>query len=78
MDSGFTGFTGFTPEQKRRIRKLVDEGMSEKLAREEVLGKGWVEFTAPPSSSLPSESSTQGVRNSSTTSRGSLCTFSTP
>jgi putative DNA primase/helicase len=43
MDSGFTGFTGFTPEQKRRIRKLVDEGMSAKLAREEVLGKAWVE-----------------------------------
>src|SRR5215213_907454 len=43
MDSAFTGFTGFTPEQERRVRKLVDEGMSEKLAREEVLGKGWVE-----------------------------------
>jgi putative DNA primase/helicase len=43
MDSGFTGFTGFTPEQKRRICKLVDEGMSEKLAREEVLGNAWVE-----------------------------------
>ena len=43
MDSGFTGFTGFTPEQERRVRKLVDEGMSEKLAREEVLGKAWVE-----------------------------------
>ena len=42
-DSGFTGFTGFTPEQVRRIRKLVQEGMSEKLAREEVLGRGWVE-----------------------------------
>jgi hypothetical protein len=42
VDSGFTGFTGFTPEQQKRIRKLVREGMSEKLAREEVLGKGWV------------------------------------
>jgi phage/plasmid-associated DNA primase len=42
-DSGFTGFTGFTPEQEQRVRRLVDEGMSEKLAREEVLGKGWVE-----------------------------------
>ena len=41
-DSGFTGFTGFTLEQARRIRKLVREGMSEKLAREEVLGKVWV------------------------------------
>jgi putative DNA primase/helicase len=43
VDSGFTGFTRFTPEQEQRIRKLVREGMSEKLAREEVLGKGWVE-----------------------------------
>jgi putative DNA primase/helicase len=43
LDSGFTRFTGFTPEQERRYRKLVDEGMSEKLAREEVLGKAWVE-----------------------------------
>jgi phage/plasmid-associated DNA primase len=41
-DSGFTGFTGFTPEQEQRIHKLVREGMSEKLAREEVLGRGWV------------------------------------
>jgi putative DNA primase/helicase len=41
-DSGFTGFTGFTPEQEQRIRKLVHEGMSERLAREAVLGKGWV------------------------------------
>jgi hypothetical protein len=29
--------------QLQRIRELVDAGMSEKLAREEVLGKGWVE-----------------------------------
>jgi putative DNA primase/helicase len=42
-DSGFTGFTRFTPEQEQRIHKLVREGMSEKLAREAVLGKGWVE-----------------------------------
>jgi phage/plasmid-associated DNA primase len=41
-DSGFTGFTGFTREQEQRIRKLVHEGMSERLAREAVLGKGWV------------------------------------
>jgi len=41
-DSEFTGFTGFTPGQEQRIRKLVREGMSEKLAREEVLGKGSV------------------------------------
>ena len=31
-----------TIDEERRIRKLVREGMSEKLAREEVLGKGWV------------------------------------
>jgi putative DNA primase/helicase len=42
-DSEFTRFTGFTPGQKQRIRKLVQEGMSEKLARKEVLGQGWVE-----------------------------------
>jgi putative DNA primase/helicase len=30
-------------EQLQRIRKLVREGMSERLAREQVLGKGWVE-----------------------------------
>jgi putative DNA primase/helicase len=41
-DSGFTGFTRFTPEQEQRIRKHVREGMSERIAREEVLGKGWV------------------------------------
>jgi hypothetical protein len=32
-----------TLEQARRIRQLTDEGMSERLAREEVLGKGSVE-----------------------------------
>jgi putative DNA primase/helicase len=32
-----------TLEQLQHIRKLVGEGMSEKLAREEVLGRGWVE-----------------------------------
>ena len=42
VDTGFTGFTGFTPEQEQRIRKRVREGMSERIAREEVLGKGWV------------------------------------
>jgi putative DNA primase/helicase len=31
-----------TVGQLQRIRKLVGEGMSEKFAREEVLGKGWV------------------------------------
>jgi hypothetical protein len=34
---------GATPEQLRRIRRLTDEGMSERAAREEVLGEGWVE-----------------------------------
>jgi len=29
--------------QAARVRELVREGMSEMLAREEVLGKGWVE-----------------------------------
>jgi putative DNA primase/helicase len=43
-DSGFTRFTRFTPEQVRRIRKLVQQGMSEPLAREVVLGKAWVEL----------------------------------
>ena len=38
-----SGFTGFTPKQEQRIHKLVREGMSEKQAREEVLGKGWVQ-----------------------------------
>ena len=33
---------GAALEQARRIRKLVEEGMSKRLAREEVLGKGWV------------------------------------
>jgi phage/plasmid-associated DNA primase len=42
-DSGFTWFTRFTPTQEQQIRKLVQEGMSERQAREEVLGKGWVE-----------------------------------
>jgi len=32
-----------TLEQLQRIRMLTQQGMSEKLAREEVLGKGWVE-----------------------------------
>ncbi len=30
-------------EQERRIQKLVGEGMSEELARDTVLGRGWVE-----------------------------------
>jgi hypothetical protein len=34
---------GTTLEQLQRIRDLVRQGMSETLAREEVLGKGWVE-----------------------------------
>jgi hypothetical protein len=34
---------GFTEDQERRISRLVGQGMREDLAREEVLGKGWVE-----------------------------------
>jgi putative DNA primase/helicase len=30
-------------DQEERISRLMDQGMSEKFAREEVLGKGWVE-----------------------------------
>ena len=30
-------------DKEQRIRELIREGMSEPLAREEVLGKGWVE-----------------------------------
>jgi P4 family phage/plasmid primase-like protien len=47
--SGQTNYRGLTTsesatlEQRQRIRELVQEGMSEKLAREDVLGKGWVE-----------------------------------
>lgn len=37
-DSG----SGLTPQQEQRIRKLMDQGMKEKFAREAVLGKGWV------------------------------------
>jgi len=33
---------GTTAEQERKIRRLVSEGMSERIAREQVLGKGWV------------------------------------
>jgi putative DNA primase/helicase len=32
-----------TVEQLQRIRKLVRDGMSDRIAREQVLGKGWVE-----------------------------------
>jgi len=43
LPTDLTPEEGATFEQLRRIRKLVEEGMSEKLAHEEVLGKGWVE-----------------------------------
>jgi putative DNA primase/helicase len=43
LSSGLKPGESATVEQLQRIRELVDEGMSEKLAREEVLGKGWVE-----------------------------------
>jgi putative DNA primase/helicase len=41
--SASSAFAGFTPRQEQRIRKLVHEGLSESMAREEVLGKGCVE-----------------------------------
>jgi P4 family phage/plasmid primase-like protien len=42
--SGSVGSVGsVTPDQEERIHNLVRQGMSEKFAREEVLGKGWVE-----------------------------------
>lgn len=31
---------GVNADKEERIRNLVDEGMSERLAREQVLGKG--------------------------------------
>jgi len=43
---------GATLEQVQRIRELVREEMAERLAREQVLGKGWVE---PLTSSQASE-----------------------
>ena len=42
LSSGLSPGESATLEQLQRIRKLIREGMSEKLAREEVLGKGWV------------------------------------
>jgi hypothetical protein len=33
--------SGPTPGQLQRIRKLTQQGMSERIAREQVLGKGW-------------------------------------
>jgi hypothetical protein len=43
LSSGLGPGESATVEQLRRIRELTEEGMSEKLAHEEVLGKGWVE-----------------------------------
>jgi putative DNA primase/helicase len=43
LSSDFESGESATLEQLRKIRKLVREGMAERLAREEVLGKGWVE-----------------------------------
>jgi phage/plasmid-associated DNA primase len=37
-----------TSEQLQRIRELVHQGMSEKRAREEILGKAWVEPWVEP------------------------------
>ncbi len=43
FSSSVTSVETATPEQLQRVRELVDEGMAESTAREEVLGKGWVE-----------------------------------
>ena len=42
FSSSVTSVESATLEQRQRIRKLVGEGMAERAAREEVLGKGWV------------------------------------
>jgi P4 family phage/plasmid primase-like protien len=42
FSSSVTSVDGLSEEQERKIRKRVQEGMSEKFAREAVLGKGWV------------------------------------
>jgi putative DNA primase/helicase len=42
FSSSVTSVGGLSEDQEQRIHKLVREGMSERLAREEVLGKGWV------------------------------------
>src|SRR5215203_2556672 len=43
LSSDFESGESATLEQLQKIRNLVREGMVERLAREEVLGKGWVE-----------------------------------
>jgi P4 family phage/plasmid primase-like protien len=43
FSSSVTSVDDLSEEQERKIRKRVQEGMSEKFAREAVLGKGWVE-----------------------------------
>ncbi len=43
FSSSVTSVDDLSEEQEQRIRKRVREGMSERIAREEVLGKGWVE-----------------------------------
>jgi putative DNA primase/helicase len=43
FSSSVTSVDGLSEEQGRKIRKRVQEGMSEEFAREAVLGKGWVE-----------------------------------
>jgi len=42
FSSSVTSVETLSEEQERKIRERVQEGMSEKFAREEVLGKGWV------------------------------------
>jgi len=43
LSSASSASSDVSEEEEQRIRKLIQEGMSEKLAREEVLGKAWVE-----------------------------------
>jgi P4 family phage/plasmid primase-like protien len=42
-ENSVSSVSSVSAEQARRIRKLTQQGMSEALAREEVLGRGWVE-----------------------------------
>jgi phage/plasmid-associated DNA primase len=42
FSSSVTSVDNLSEEQERKIRQRVQEGMSEKFAREEVLGKAWV------------------------------------
>jgi hypothetical protein len=41
--SSVSSVSSVSAERARRIRELMREGMAESVAREAVLGKGWVE-----------------------------------